>query len=368
MIKKSWWVDLRINHTRYRKRSPENTRTGALAYEAYLRQKLARGESIDKPEGTVQAAQTFEQFAWKWFEEYVVPNNKQQEQRMKTYILRSALIPFFGKMSIEKITTRDVERYKAEALKKVSPKTVNNRLAVFGKCVRTAYEWLELSGIPPNIQMLKCPPAKTELLSQEECELLFANMEGVVREMLLMALRTGMRQGEIRALQWSSIDWRNRIITVRHNLNDRTHLLESPKNNRERPVPMDSDVYEILFRRKKATGFVFLDVDGKPFDSQRILRRLHKVREKVGLRKFGWHAFRHTVGTLAMDNGANLHDTQHLLGHSDIKTTMRYVHVRLSGLRATVALLNPRTAIGSEFGQPVGNQWIETIQRETKNA
>jgi hypothetical protein len=71
-----------FNYERHRKRSPENSRTGALAYEAVLRQKIARGESIDKMVHAVEG-QTFEQFARKWYEDYVVPNNKYSEQRTK---------------------------------------------------------------------------------------------------------------------------------------------------------------------------------------------------------------------------------------------------------------------------------------------
>jgi hypothetical protein len=89
MIKNSWWVDFRANHTRYRKRSPENTRAGAQAYEALLRQKLARGESIAT--GPLKDP-TLAEFAAKWFEDYVRPNNKYSEQLSKKYILSSSLL------------------------------------------------------------------------------------------------------------------------------------------------------------------------------------------------------------------------------------------------------------------------------------
>jgi len=74
-IKASWWVDFRFDRARYRKRSPENSRAGALAYEATLRKRLASGEPIDKPQVTVQA-QTLKRFAAEWLNSYVVPNNK----------------------------------------------------------------------------------------------------------------------------------------------------------------------------------------------------------------------------------------------------------------------------------------------------
>lgn len=363
-IRNTWWIDFSYAYTRYRFRSPENTQDGAKAYEAVLRQKLARGESITKIHSNpFSEEQSFESFAWKWFDEYVVPNNKQQEQRMKRYILRSSLIPFFGKTPISQITTRQIDQYKAHALKKgVSPKTVNNRLAVLGKCIRTAYEWLNLSGVMPKVALLKCPPPQTKYLSADECELLMANAEGVVWEMILTALRTGMRQGEIRGLQWSSINWESGDIIVRHSLNDRTKILETPKSNRERSIPMDSDVYDTLFRRKRQTGYVFLDTDGSIFDSQRALRRLEKIRERAGLRKFTWHTLRHTTATQLALKGAPLHVVQALLGHSTINTTMRYAHVSPSALRDAIRLLNPKTALAAGLRQPGVNTWQMTQQ------
>lgn len=369
MIRKSWWVDFRADHQRYRKRSPENSRAGALAYEAMLRQKLARGEPIDGTQTTDEKDQTFEQFAEKWIEEYVVPNNKHQEQRMKRYILSSSLIPFFGKKRVGEITTRDIEQYKARTLKNgTSAKTVNNRLAVLGKCLRTAYEWFRFPGTPPKITLLKSAPSKTDYLSPDECELLLSHADGVLREMILLTLRTGMRQGEVRALQCSSIDRQSRVIFVRHTLNDRLRKLESPKSNRERQIPMDADVYEILFRRKKETGFVFLTEDGTPFDSQRLLRQLDKVRTAAGLRRFTWHTLRHTFATQLGMKGAPLHVVQKLLGHSTIQMTMRYAHVDSFGLRAAINLLNPKSAVHTDFGHPVGNASKEIIQQQSKNA
>ncbi|HUO50265.1 MAG TPA: tyrosine-type recombinase/integrase [Candidatus Paceibacterota bacterium] len=360
IIKKSWWVDFRFAYTRYRKRSPENSKAGAQAYEATLRQRLTRGEPIDQTGNNSQQVQTFEEFARSWFEEYVVSNNKFSEQKTKQTILRSSLVPFFGKMSVEGITAHHIEQYKAHELKRgVSRKTVNNHLTVLRKCITTAYEWLELPGAPPKIAWLKCPPPKTDHLSSDECGLLLSHADGVVREMILVALRTGMRLGELKGLQWSSIDWHNRMLTVRHSQCDYTKELVTPKSNRERHIPLDSDVYEALFKRKKDTGYAFAGADGGPFNSFRLSCRLEHVRNKAGLRKIGWHTLRHTFASQLVMRGVPLTAVQALMGHSTITTTMRYAHLAPSTLRAAIDMLNPKTALNADFGQPVGNQWID---------
>jgi integrase len=369
-IKNAWWVDFRTDYIRYRKRSPENTKSGAEAYEVTLRQRLARGESIGKVPNAERQT-TFEEFACQWFEEYVVPNNKFSEQRNKRHILHASLIPFFGKLPIGRITHHHIEQYKALMLKRDNKqKTTNNRLTVLSKCLATAYDWLELPGSPPKITWLKCPPSRTDYLSADECGLLLSHADGVIREMILTALRTGMRQGELKGLQWSSIDWQSRSITVRHSRCDYTRKLDSPKSNRERHIPMDIDVYGMLFKRKRDTGYVFLNEyeHNQPFNAKYLERRLDETCKRAGLRHIGWHTLRHTFASHLAMKGVPLNAVQALLGHSVITTTMRYAHLAPSTLRAAIDMLNPKTALGANFGQPVGNQWIETIQQDSKNA
>lgn len=371
IIKKSWYVDLRFNYQRYRKKSPENAKAGAVAYEAVLRQKLARGEIIDGT-GTAQQAETFRRFSRKWFKEYVVPNNKPAGQRTKKYILSAHLVPFFGDMSLEEITTQRIEQYKAAQMKHgtITNKTINNHLSVLSKCLAVAHEWKVMKTPSPKVKWLKCPPPQTNYLSPEECELLLSHASGVVREMLLMALRTGMRQGELKGLQWPSVDWQNRSIVVRHSRCDRAKDLVSPKSNRERHIPLDIDVYEMLYKRKKETGYVFLDADRQPFDHKRLSRRMEEVCKKAGLRHITWHMLRHTFASLLAVRGTPLHVVQALLGHSTITTTMRYAHVASSALRDAINMLNPKTLTAADFGQQVGNQWFLGQQRKlvAKNA
>lgn len=366
IIGKSWWVDFRLNYKRYRKRSPENSRAGALAYEAMLRQKMARGEDIDRVVLSTQQEQTFGQFSEKWFDEYVVVNNKASEQRTKKYILSGSLVPFFGKMTVTEITPRHIEQYKAHLLREgISKKTVNNRLTIFNKCMSMAFEWMELKGVPPKVVWLKSPPPQTDYLSPDECTLLLSSAKGVVYELLLTALRTGMRQGELRGLQWSSIDWQNHSITVQHSLCDYTNALESPKSNRKRHIPMTVDLYELLLKRKKSTGYVFLDSNGRSFNHHRIGYRIRDLCKEAGLRHIGWHTLRHTFASHLAAKGVPLNAVQALLGHSTIATTMRYAHLAPSTLRAAVDLLDPNGVRSVDFGQPVGNQWLEAHRYQT---
>jgi integrase len=337
-----------------------------LAYEATLRQKLVRGGSIEHEDNESRRSQTFGSFAQEWFKQYVVTNNKFSEQYAKQKILKASLVPFFGEIRLDEINVVHIERYKSLMVaKRISPKTINNRLTVLSKCLRCAHDWL---GSPmPTIKLLRCPPPKTDYLTTAECDMLLTSTNGQLQEMVLLALRTGMRQGEIRGLQWSSIDWQNRSITVRHTRYDRKRILVSPKSNRERHIPIDTDVYEMLFRRKHLTGYVFTNPrrNGEPFTSHRVEEDLGVICRDARLRHITWHVLRHTFATQLTLRGVPLTVVKELLGHSAIATTMRYSHVAPSALRSAIELLNPINATATDFGHPVGNQWRQVFASKT---
>lgn len=362
-FKQTWWVDFQFKETRYRRRSPDNSRAGALAYESTLRQQLVQGKPVG--DAAPPAPQTFETFVKQWFKDYVQPNNKYSEQLAKKYTLSSALVPFFGKLLIGKIGAHDIEQFKAQQVKKgLSNKTIRNQLTILNKCLSTAYEWLRLEGTPPKIKWPKCIPPSIDYLSPDECALVLSHAEGVIYEMILTALRTGMRQGELRGLQWSSIDWLTRNVAVRHSRDDHARILVPPKNGKTRYIPLDTDVYAMLFLRKRNTGYVFLPPDARPFTNDRLHDAMRRLCARAKFRQIGWHTLRHTFASHLAMRGVPLPAIKELMGHANIMTTMRYAHVAPSTLRAAIEMLNPKTMIDRDFGQPGVNQWQENQKTE----
>ena len=145
-IKGSWWVDFQIRQRRYRYRSPENSKLGALEYEAVLRQKLARGELL---ETTFTKPQTFREFSAGWYKTYAIPNNKPSEQRNKRIALDKHLIPWFADMPLKNIGVSDIERFKQEKIQSgLSAKSINNVLCILSRCLGCATEWEQLEHKP----------------------------------------------------------------------------------------------------------------------------------------------------------------------------------------------------------------------------
>lgn len=169
-----------------------------------------------------------------------------------------------------------------------------------------------------------------------------------------LALSTGMRSGELRGLQWTDIDFQEKIIHVTHTLvyYNGEYILDSPKTlSSKRDIPMLNNVSQLLRQQKKdqleerlmmgplwspPKGFeslVFTNAEGHPINRDRFKRCIDKITKKIQKEDILFphvtpHTFRHTFATRSLEHGMNPKTLQAILGHSDFSTTMdTYAHV-----------------------------------------
>lgn len=362
---KAWWVDFRHNFQRYRKKSPDNTRMGAQAYEATLRAALARGENVDASEKEHATPTRFAKFAARWLGTYVRANNKPSEAKTKELMLRLHLVPAFGTLMLSEVTTARIEAFKqAQLARGLHPKTVNNHLVALLKCLRCAFEWGELERLPVS-RTLKAPPPPFRSLDRAEQTRLLeaAKSEPFWRPMVLVALQTGMRVGELLGLEWQDIDWGRGFITVQRSFV--YGVLGTPKNNRVRHIPLTPDALAVLHPLRQPDGPVFRRPDGRRLGATTSGRALSRMAKRVGLEPFGWHTLRHTYATSLAMTGTPLRVVQVLLGHASIVMTERYAHVSPEAMRTAVDALARTFTSSSELddGQPAGKK-PEVVERE----
>ena len=334
----NWYVDFWHNGKRYREVSPVNGCAGAKEYEALRRQELVNKKPGTEAIAKIDSIPTFKDFSKKWFELYVETNNKYSETLNKASVLRAHLNPFFGEKQLDKICSLDIENFKAEKKRKgLSHKTINNHLIVLSKCLKTAREWEVIINVP-KMKLLKVPPQKFDHLSKEECQLLLDHCDGILKEMLLFGIKTGLRFGELIALEWKDVNFQNRSIAVQRSFS--RGRLGSPKSNKTRYIPLLNDVLQMLKVRAKKTGFVFSKGDNKPINQTPCLRWLHKACKRAGLRQLGWKDVRHSFASLLAEKSVSIIFIKELLGHADVKTTMRYAHLSPLAVRGAVETLN----------------------------
>lgn len=357
-LRASWWVDFRFKNQRYRKRSPANSKLGAESYEAALRQKLARGESLDD-EVPKSEELTFGEFAKEWMATYVRTNNKPSEQKTKQFALQNHLLPYFAELPLKEITAQKIEQYKSiKVSADLSAKTVNNHLNVLMKCLHCAVDWGRLI-VVPKASLLKTTPPRFDFLSPEEAErLIEACHEPMWPEMVLVALHTGLRLGELFGLEWQDVDFERGMLTVRRSIV--RGVIGTPKNHKIRYIPLTQKVLTALHQKGKGDGLVFPADTGKPLTQSIAYNAIRRFCKKAGLRMIGWHVLRHTFASRLTTESVPMTAIQQLMGHSSIVMTMRYAHLAPSTLRDAVAVLDrPKKIENENFGQQAVN--IETL-------
>lgn len=154
--------------------------------------------------------------------------------------------------------------------------------------------------------------------------------------LILVALHTGLRRGELLALRWADIDLTHARLTVRGT---------TAKSGRTRYVPLNVDAVQVLRNWRAGrtpdqhapTAVVFAGPDGAPMFS--LKTSWTKVAKAAKLKGVRFHDLRHTFASKLVQAGVDLNTVRALLGHADLKMTLRYAHLAPNNLAAAVAKL-----------------------------
>lgn len=360
-LRASWWVDFRFGGQRHRVRSPINTREAAKEHELHLRHQLLTGKPIkDASRGTSKP--TFSEFSIRWVDVYVKANNKPSEIENKQGVLKHHIIPFFGGMPLDGIKREKIEEYKANKLQLgLSPKTVNNHLAFIAKCLNCAIDWevIELKDMP-KIKKLTAHSKRIDFLSPTETSQLLADRsEPMWNLMIYVALRTGLRFGELLGLKWEAVNLEQKVLTVQESIV--RGVVGTPKSGRIRHVPISQDLHDELVQHRKPRGRLFA-VEGYEHLSHRMAANaILRIKKRVGLRHINWHMFRHTFASHLAMHGTPIPVVQKFMGHASIEMTMRYAHLSPNAHADSVNcfLAMELAAAAERVGQPA----VNTVQK-----
>lgn len=158
--------------------------------------------------------------------------------------------------------------------------------------------------------------------------------------MVFVALRTGLRLGELRGLRWEDVDLRRSRILVRVAADDE-QVLHPPKNGKTREIDLGDEAIDVLRGHKHLRGpHVFCEDDGAILSQRACQHGIEKCCKRAGLRLIGWHVLRHTFASTLVMRGATLRAVQDLLGHGSLAMTLRYSHLSPDARRDAVRLLD----------------------------
>lgn len=170
---------------------------------------------------------------------------------------------------------------------------------------------------------------------------------------IALCLSSGLRIGEICALQWKDIDMENQVVYITktlqriYNKESIPHtkvVITSPKSNSSnRIIPLSSSICQ-LFRKMKDFGIdgnlYFLSGTNVPLEPRQYRRIYERILDRLGISYRNFHCLRHTFATRCVENGGDYKCISEILGHSSIKITMdRYVHPRMEQKREIVEMI-----------------------------
>jgi len=254
---------------------------------------------------------TFEAFAKDFFNTH--SKNKKSWRRDEASLKN--LTPFFKGRALSNIGPELVEKYKTARAKKVSPASVNREITLLKTMFNKAVEWEKLRTNPiSKVKKFRENGFIERILTRGEASQLIDAAPNYLRPILIIALNTGMRKGEILKLRWIDIVSQNKYI-----------LIKESKSGRSRKVPMNGNVIGALEGIQSISEFVFVNQKTmKPFGD--IKKSFATTCREAGITGFRFHDLRHTFATNYIQAGGDIVSLSRILGHSDIKMTMRYAH------------------------------------------
>ncbi len=358
----AWWIFINYQGQRKAKRIGigEAGKKAAKQVAQKIQARLALGEAALPP---TQQVTTLESYASKWLAhiEQVRKHTTHEDYKKR---LDQWILPALGALELRDITRERVRSFATEQLgrkpKPLSSKTVQNNIRCLSSLLSQA---VEEGLIQVNVALRPgkfLPKVSTRRSINPYNREEVAKLLGTAKDQtpryhafLLCAVRTGMRLGELLALQWDDLDFHGRLITVQRNY---THgRLSTPKSGESRRVDMSLELCQALkdlriIRQleaaangwKQISSWVFCNEKGDLLDGDNLRHRVfYFLLDKSSLRKIRFHDLRHTYASLLLQQGESPVYVKEQMGHSSIQITVDiYGHLIPGGNKAAVDRLD----------------------------
>ena len=269
------------------------------------------------------------------------------------YYLPMFAAAFGGAALLSEITSARIAAWRDAKLAAINPRTgaryaaatINRPLAALRHLLQLAREeWGALTAVP-KVRLVDEPEGRIRWLElDEEARLLTACAKSKNRELLgivIIALETGLRRGELLGLTWDRIDLSRGVLR-----------LEVTKSGKRREVPMRQAVYTVLAARPEPR-------EGRVFRSRSLRRAFENAVAEAKIDNLHLHDLRHHFASWFVMRGGSLQALKEILGHADLKMTLRYAHLAPDHLRNEIE--KTERATGSRITQEITH---EPVNRE----
>jgi integrase len=293
---------------------------------------MAAGMGCEQPQ---RQDKTVKDLLERYLRDHSAPNKAALTHR-RDRSLAAHLLRAFGEVPLDQLRPARLAEYKANRRAQgIAPKTLNDELMLLGHAYKLAMmEWEWVTDNPVlRIAKEKVRNLIERWLTPEEEQRLLAVSPRWLQELIVFALHTGMRRGEILKLEWSQVDLARRTLTI----------LEQ-KNGARDTLPVNATAMAVLQARHavrtKSTEAVFMNGAGHAREARNLLRAFYPAMRKAGITRFRFHDLRHTFATRLIQAGVDVYTVQKLGRWKTISMVLRYAHHQPESLRGGAEVLD----------------------------
>ena len=283
-----------------------------------------------------------------WFCNYIRPSSKSRTSERYSEIIENRLKVKLGKYELDELTPLVLQRYITELIESGNMKTgkglaansVNGIITVIQNSLKLAYALGTIKEYAAD--KIRRPKTKEKEVTcftlSEQKKIERAALSGKKTKWLgiVVCLYTGLRIGELLALEWKDVDFQKGVLTVsksRHEGKDENgryaQIVESPKTvSSRRCIPLPKQILcELRLLKRKSRSVYVISNGERSIPVRSYQRSFERLLKKLDIPHKGFHALRHTFATRALECGMDVKMLSELLGHKDPAVTLRrYVH------------------------------------------
>ncbi len=327
-----WWMSFTHNGRQIRRSTETEDRKLATRIFDKLKGEVAEGKWFEKLPGENY---TFGDLMDKYMTDYSEVN-KAPQSHIRDKSLKQHLIESFGDMYLTDISSKDISNYKSKRRQEgASPRTINYELTLMSHAFNIAireWEWIDVNPVKKGSKEKLNNQIERWLTDEEEKSLLSASPVWL-RPIILFAISTGFRMGEILNLKWSQIDLVRKEVTISEQKNKQIDTL--PLNNAAMIVLKDK-----WNNHQEEVEYVFPSQNKTRISNRNLFRAFDNAKNKAKIENFRFHDLRHTFATRLVRSGVDLYAVQKLGRWKTVSMVTRYGHHNTESLRSSIEVMD----------------------------
>lgn len=317
----TWWIDFTTaSGERIRRSADTSNKLEAQELHDRLKADTWRQERLGE-----RRQYTWDEASAKWLEE-----TSHKRTHHDDVLKLRWLAQFLEGKLLTQVTREVVAAIGARKRSQASPATANRHLALIRAILRRAcdeWEWIEKA---PKIKLYREAKRRVRWITPEQAKTLLGELPAHQREMVLFALATGLRQGNVTGLRWPQVDLARRTAWVHG---------EDAKNGDDLHISLNNLAMDVLQRQYgKHEEYVFT-YRGKPIRWPNT-RGWRSALVRAGINNFRWHDLRHTWASWLVQHGTPLYDLQEMGGWKSAEMVRRYAHLAPAQMARNAAAID----------------------------